>query len=138
MSDPLPSRLRRQRQPPGRRAGPKVPVLLIVPAVIGAGLFVLPLIGLLGRVPYTRLGTLLTGDVAGEALRLSLISSVAAAGLSALLGVPLAWVLARTDVPGKELVRALVTLPMVLPPVVGGAALLFALGRRGLLGEPLY
>src|SRR5690606_1292182 len=53
-------------------------------------------------------------------------------------GVPLAWVLARSSLPGLPLLRALVTLPMVLPPVVGGAALLYALGRRGLVGGPLH
>jgi molybdate transport system permease protein len=63
---------------------------------------------------------------------------VAAAAVALLLGVPLAWLLARSEFPGKALVRGLATLPMVLPPVVGGAALLFAFGRRGLLGESLY
>jgi molybdate transport system permease protein len=47
-------------------------------------------------------------------------------------------VLARTRFPGRSFTRALITLPMVLPPVVGGAALLFAFGRRGLLGGPVY
>ena len=55
-----------------------------------------------------------------------------------ILGVPLAWVLARVDFPGKAIVRGLVLLPLVLPPVVGGAALRFALGRRGVIGEPLH
>ena len=90
------------------------------------------------RTPWSDLGELLTSEVITEALRLSLISSLAAAALSLVLGVPLAWILARYDFPGRALVRALVIMPMVLPPVVGGAALLFALGRRGLVGEPLY
>jgi molybdate transport system permease protein len=73
----------------------------------------------------------------GTALRLSLECSVAAVALSVVLGVPLAWMLARVRFPGQSLVRALVTLPMVLPPVVGGVALLLAFGRRGFAGEAL-
>ena len=72
---------------------------------------------------------------AREALALSLVCSLAATVLSLALGTPLAWLLARFDFPGRRLVRALVTLPMVLPPVVGGVALLLAFGRRGLLGQ---
>jgi molybdate transport system permease protein len=64
--------------------------------------------------------------------------SLGALGLSALLGLPLAWVLARHRFPGRSLTRALVTLPMVLPPVVGGIALLYAFGRRGFAGRWLY
>jgi molybdate transport system permease protein len=73
----------------------------------------------------------------GTALRLSLECSVAAVALSVVLGVPLAWMLARVRFPGQPLVRALVTLPMVLPPVVGGVALLLAFGRRGFVGQAL-
>jgi len=69
---------------------------------------------------------------------LSAIASFAAVTISTVVGVPLAWVLARVDFRGRALVRGLVLLPLVLPPVVGGAALLFALGRRGVVGEPLY
>jgi molybdate transport system permease protein len=72
-----------------------------------------------------------------DALRLSLLASVSATVIALVLGLPLAWLLARVDFPGRSLVRGVVTLPLVLPPVVGGAALLFALGRRGLVGEPL-
>ena len=111
--------------------------MLIVPAVLAGGLFLVPLIGLVGRAPVSDLPGLLTDPVVTEALRLSLVTSVAAAIASTVLGVPLAWVLSRTRFPGRRLVRSLVTLPMVLPPVVGGAALLFALGRRGIVGEPL-
>jgi molybdate transport system permease protein len=113
-------------------------VVLLIPAAVASALFVVPLIGLLGRIPLRDLGSLLGDPVVADALRLSLISSVAAAGLSVLFGVPLAWVLSRVEFRGKQLIRSVVTLPMVLPPVVGGAALGFALGRRGLLGEPLY
>jgi molybdate transport system permease protein len=79
----------------------------------------------------------LSNDVVTDALRLSMITSLAATGVAVVIGVPLAWMLARLEFPGRSLVRGLVTLPLVLPPVVGGAALLFALGRRGLVGEPL-
>ena len=75
------------------------------------------------------------GDGPGRAaLRLSLVCSAWATVLSVLFGVPLAWVLARSELPGRGVVRALCTLSMVLPPVVGGVALLFALGRRGIVG----
>lgn len=121
-----------------RRLRPRPPLVLLIPAIIGAALFVIPLLGLLGRTPWSELTELLSGPIVSEALRLSLMTSIAAAALSALFGVPLAWLLARTEFAGKSILRALVTLPMVLPPVVGGAALLFAIGRRGLLGEPLY
>lgn len=103
----------------------------------GLALFVVPLIGLLGRVPWPALPTLLASEVVTDALRLSLLASVAATLISLLLGLPLAYLLARVDFPGRSVVRGVVTLPLVLPPVVGGAALLFALGRRGLVGEPL-
>ncbi len=113
------------------------PLTLLVLAGIGLAVFALPLIGLAGRVPWSRLPDLLSSDVARDALWLSLLTSIAATVISAVVGVPLAWVLARTDFPGKSVVRALVLLPLVLPPVVGGAALLFALGRRGVIGGPL-
>ena len=96
-----------------------------------------PLVGLLGRVPWSDLPALLATDVVTDALRLSLVASLAATAISFVLGLPLAWILARTVFPGRRLVRGVVMLPLVLPPVVGGAALLFALGRRGLIGGPL-
>lgn len=117
---------------------PRPPLVLIPFAVVGALLFLLPLIGLLARTPWSRLGSLLTGPVVTEALRLSLISSAAAAVIAVVIGVPVAWILARLDFPGRSLVRGLVMLPMVLPPVVGGTILLYTFGRRGLVGEALY
>src|SRR5580698_11274951 len=79
----------------------------------------------------------ISGQSAVDALRLSLIASLATTALALAFGFPLAWLLARGTFPGKALLRGLCTLPMVLPPVVGGIALLLAYGRRGLIGEPL-
>jgi molybdate transport system permease protein len=114
------------------------PTILVLLGFLGALIVLLPLAGLLARTPWSRLGELLSQDIVADALELSLITSVAAAILSLVLGLPLAWVLSRTTFPGRSLLRAIVILPMVLPPVVGGAALLFALGRRGVVGEPIY
>ena len=105
--------------------------------VAGLALLVAPLVGLLVETPWTRLGQLLGDPQVLAALRLSLITSLWALAVCTLLGVPLAWLFARVEFPGKTLVRALAVLPMVLPPVVGGVALLLAFGRRGLLGQPL-
>jgi len=113
------------------------PVVVAVLAAVAVAFFVLPLIGLLQRAPWSDLVDDLTDPVVRDALRLSLICSVGATALAVVLGLPLAWVLARTDFPGRHLVRALVLLPMVLPPVVGGVALLLAFGRRGLVGQYL-
>jgi len=113
------------------------PVLFAVVAAIGIAFFVLPLAGLISRTPWeTALGELTTPE-ALTALQLSLVVSLAATALALGLGVPLAWVYARVPFPGRNVVRALTTLPMILPPVVGGVALLFAFGRRGLFGQPL-
>ena len=114
------------------------PRFIVVIAATAAIFVVLPFFGLLWRAPWSDLWSLLGRDVVWDALRLSLVTSVSATAASILMGVPLAWVLARTSFPGRSLLRALVLLPMILPPVVGGAALLFALGRRGLVGEWLY
>jgi molybdate transport system permease protein len=106
-------------------------------AVVAGLLFALPLLGLVWRAPWSSAGRELTGGAALDALRLSAVTSLAATAVCLLLGVPLAWVQARVEYPGKRVVRALTTLPMVLPPVVGGVALLLALGRRGLVGREL-
>ncbi len=108
---------------------------MLIPAAIGFAFMALPFIGLLTRTPWGDLGELLTDPFVVEALRLSVVTSLAATVLSLAVGVPMAWLLARTTFPGRSLVRGIVLLPMVLPPVVGGAALLFALGRRGLVGQ---
>jgi len=123
--------------PGGRGGGRGLPVLLAVPAVLALVFLLLPLVGLLTRAPWRALPRLLAAPAVREALWLSLGSAASATVLSLLLGVPLAWVLARVDFPGRRAVRALVTLPLVLPPVVGGVALLSVFGRRGLLGPAL-
>lgn len=112
--------------------------MIVVLAGLAVVFFLIPLVGLLAEVPWGDLGSVLGQAVVVEALWLSLVASVAAALISLVLGVPLAWVLARVEFRGRSIVRALILLPLVLPPVVGGAALLFSLGRTGLLGGPLY
>jgi molybdate transport system permease protein len=104
---------------------------------VGAVLFALPLAGLVWRAPWSVAWHELGSPAARAALRLSLVTSLSATAVAVVLGVPLAWVQARVDYPGKRVVRALTTLPMVLPPVVGGVALLLAFGRRGIAGRAL-
>jgi len=116
----------------------RLPVGIKAIAALSVILFVVPLLALVIRAPWSRLGSILGSEVVVDALRISALSSIAATALATLLGVPLAAILARGGFRGRSLVRALVTLPIVLPPVVGGAALLFAFGRRGVVGEPLY
>lgn len=122
-----------------RRSALPLPLPLALGSLgaVAVALLVLPLLGLAMRAPWRRLGALLADPVVLSALRLSLIASVLSVGLSALVGVPLAWVLARLEFPGRRLLRALCLLPMILPPVVGGVALLVVFGRRGLVGQPL-
>src|SRR5690242_20648772 len=121
-----------------RRGDERAPFPLLVPAAIGVLFLVLPLLGLLIRAPWSDLLHLLTAPGVGTALRLSLITSTLATAVSLVLGVPLAWVLARTRLPGRSLLRTLVTVPLVLPPVVGGVALFLVLGRNGIIGSWLY
>ena len=102
------------------------------------GFLAVPVVGLVARASWSTLWSDLSNPVAVEALKLSLICSLWATALSLVFGVPLAWVLARIRIPGRNLVRSLTILPMVLPPVVGGVALLLAFGRDGFLGRPLY
>jgi molybdate transport system permease protein len=99
--------------------------------------FALPLLGLVVRAPWSRAWSELTSAQARQAFGLSLLTSLTATFLAVLLGTPLAWVQARVSYRGRSFVRGLTTLPMVLPPVVGGVALLLALGRRGLVGRSL-
>ncbi len=122
---------------PRRSGGRALPVVLAVPAAVGVLLLLLPLAGLLVRADWQDLPRLLSEPTVALALRLSVLSATLATVASLLLGVPVAWVLARLAFPGRRLLRALVTLPLVLPPVVGGLALLVVFGRRGLLGPAL-
>ncbi|MGI8681259.1 MAG: ABC transporter permease [Mycobacteriales bacterium] len=114
-----------------------VPWPLALPALVTVGFLLLPLVGLVIRAPWRSLYRVLAESQVIGALRLSLVSASAATVLSLLFGVPLAWVLARARFRGRGLLRALVTLPLVLPPVVGGVALLLAFGRRGVVGQYL-
>lgn len=119
------------------RPPPSHPRGLAGAGIVALVVLVLPIVGLLQRAPWRGIAGILTDDTITEALRLSLVVSLLATGVCVTLGLPLAWLLARVDLPLPRLVRALVMLPMVLPPVVGGTALLFALGRRGLVGRRL-
>jgi len=135
-----PSRLTaRERARRAARGGASrsVPAPLLVPALIAILFLLLPLAGLLIRAPWGRLGAALSGTDATQALTLSLWTATVSTAISMVIGVPLAWVLARSSFPGQRLLRALVTLPLVLPPVVGGVALLLAFSRTGAVGRYL-
>ena len=107
-------------------------------AGLGLLLFLLPLAGLVARAPWDQVGPALIAPETATALGLSLFCSLSATAVALVLGIPLAVLLARTSGTLRAILRALTTLPMVLPPVVGGVALLLAFGRRGLVGAPLY
>ena len=109
------------------------PLPIAAAAAVGAAFLLLPLVSLIDRTPWHSLPRLLTSSASLTALRLSLECSLGALALSLVVGVPLAWLLARVEFRGKSLVRAAVTLPLVLPPVVGGVALLLAFGRHGVV-----
>jgi molybdate transport system permease protein len=115
----------------------RLPIPALVLAAAAVAFFALPLAGLLWRAPWSATGRILGEPEVRQALRLSLVCSLWATATSLLFGVPLAWALARVRFPGRGAVRALCTLSMVLPPVVGGVALFAALGRRGLVGQYL-
>ena len=120
------------------RGLPSAPPAFTVLAGLGVAFFLLPLLGLLLRAPWTEAAALLTSTESLTALRLSLLASLSATAIAIALGVPLAWILARVAFPGRAVLRALTVLPMVLPPVVGGVALLTAFGRSGIAGGWLY
>jgi molybdate transport system permease protein len=130
--------MNRRRSAVRRTGQGRAPWALVPLAVVAVAFFALPFIALLQRAPWGDLGELIREPVVADALRLSISTAFAATGIALVLGIPLAWMLARTRFRGRSVTRALVTLPMVLPPVVGGAALLFAFGRRGLFGGPVY
>src|SRR5919106_762963 len=119
------------------RPSSRTPAAWIPLAAIGIALVALPMIGLLLRAPWSRIGEVLGGEAALTALRLSLVVATAASVLSLVTGFPLAWLLARRPFAGKTLVRALVVMPLVMPPVVAGVGLFAAFGRRGVVGSLL-
>ncbi|WP_159499181.1 ABC transporter permease [Microbacterium sp. 18062] len=114
-----------------------VPRTLAVPAVIGLAFLVLPLSALIARVEWSTLWGDVTSPEALSALGLSLGTGLAATALCVLAGVPLALTIARTGPRAAAFLRAIVTIPLVLPPMVGGVALLFLFGRNGWLGDVL-
>ena len=115
----------------------RAPLRLVLPAVAALVVLLAPLAALVGRTPWATLPQRLADPDILLALRLSVVTATIASVLCLLLGLPLAWVLGRTTFRGRSLLRALVTVPLVLPPVVAGVALLAAFGRNGILGEPL-
>jgi molybdate transport system permease protein len=122
-------------RPERERVFGRAPAALVVPALAAITLLVIPVVAVVVRAPWKSLPQDLTGSGASVALRLSLETTLVTTAICAVLGVPLGWVLARVSFVGRSFVRALVTLPLVLPPVVGGVALLLAFGRNGLLGR---
>ena len=123
-------------------AGPRAalgrpPALLVAPAVLAAVFLVVPLVALVADTPWSDLWSLLGTREVQEALRISAVTSALTVVICLVVGTPLAWLLARVDFPGRSLLRALVVVPLVLPPVVAGVALVSALGRNGLIGGAL-
>lgn len=128
-------RAARPPRPPKERSG--IPPLLLAPAGIGLVFLIIPLVGLLIRAPWTQLPDELSKPLIHDALVRSLYTASMATVVALFLGIPIAVVLAHGRFRGRGLVRALVTVPLVLPPVVGGVALFAALGRKGVIGEPI-
>ena len=116
----------------------RIPLPLVLLGGLGVSFVLLPVVAIAARAPWGDVLATLEASGAWTALRLSLIVSIAATVASVVVGVPLAWLLARAAFPGRSLVRAAVVLPVVLPPVVGGVGLLAALGREGLVGNWLH
>ena len=110
------------------------PALLVLPAALAAVFLVVPLVALVVDTPWSDLWPLLGTQEVRDALRISALTSAATVGICVVVGTPLAWLLARVDFPGRSVLRALVVVPLVLPPVVAGVALASALGRNGLIG----
>lgn len=115
--------------------GVRVPGFAIAPALLGIALLVLPLLALIARASWSTLLADATSEVALSALWLSLRTGVAATALCVLLGVPLAVLMARSSARVAQLLRALIAVPLVLPPMVGGVALLFLFGRTSPIGQ---
>jgi molybdate transport system permease protein len=113
----------------------RVPLQLTTLAAVALAFLVLPVVAVVVRAPWGSLAPALSTSATRDALRLSLLTSTVSTVVCLLLGVPLAWLLARVAFRGRAVLRALVVLPLVLPPVVGGVALLLAFGRNGLVGR---
>ena len=113
----------------------RLPKTIELVALIAILFLLSPLVGLLQRMPWSSLTDLLGSEVVLDAFFLSLLVSLSATLIVLALGTPIAWFLARARFSLLKLLRAMVLLPMVLPPVVGGTALLFAFGRQGFLGK---
>jgi molybdate transport system permease protein len=122
--------------PTGARLG-RPPLLLVIPAVLAALLLVVPLVTLVADTPWSDFADQVTSTAVVDALRLTILASALTVVFCLLLGTPLAWLLARVAFPGRSIVRAAVLVPLVLPPVVAGVALVTALGRNGAIGRPL-
>jgi molybdate transport system permease protein len=114
-----------------------LPRWVYLPAAVGALFVVVPLIAVAARVDWPHFWSLITSESSTTALMLSLKTAAASTTLCVLLGVPMALVLARSDARLVRLSRPLILLPLVLPPVVAGIALLYAFGRLGLIGQYL-
>ncbi|PXX11148.1 ABC transporter permease [Mycolicibacterium moriokaense] len=116
---------------------PGLPRWIYIPAALGALFVVVPLLAVAAKVDWPHFWSLITSESSTTALLLSLETAAASTTLCVLLGVPMALVLARSEATAVRLARPLILLPLVLPPVVGGIALLYAFGRLGLIGQYL-
>ncbi len=130
-------RSRLRLSPSHRLATAAVPAWILIPAVIGICFVLAPLVGLITRVDWANFTSLITSDDSLTALWLSIKTASIATVIVIALGIPIAVVLAKYSFRGRTLLRSLVLLPLVLPPVVGGIALIQAFGRRGLIGHYL-
>ncbi|MGA9872030.1 MAG: ABC transporter permease [Rhodococcus sp. (in: high G+C Gram-positive bacteria)] len=121
----------------GNTVSVALPVWAYAPAVVGALFVAVPLLAIVLKIDWTHFVPLVTSESSRTALALSLRTAAMSTAACIVLGVPMALVLARSDFPGMSILRALVLLPLVLPPVVGGIALLYTFGRLGVLGAHL-
>ncbi|WP_070380169.1 ABC transporter permease [Rhodococcus sp. WMMA185] len=123
---------------PARTKDPSgLPAWIFLPAALGGGFVILPLFAMLTTVDWSRFFQLITSESSLAALRLSLQTASASTVLCIVFGIPMAAVLSRSNFRGIHVLRSLVLLPLVLPPVVGGIALLYTFGRQGLIGRYL-
>ena len=125
------------RRRPGGLVQVGLPAWVYLPAAAGALFVIVPLVAILLKIDWAHFIPLITSESSRAALLLSLKTAAASTLVCIVLGVPMALVLARGRFPGQSILRALVLLPLVLPPVVGGIALLYTFGRQGLLGQQL-